>query len=483
MSNKNVNSAVISSLFWKLMERGGTQGIQFIVQIILARLLLPKDYGMVAIVMIFISLANVFVQKGFNTALIQKKEVDEIDLSTVFYINIIVAILIYIVLFFSAPIIAEYYNMPKLSNVLRVLSFTLFIGAFDSVQNAIISREMAFRKLFYSSLGAILISGFVGILTAYLGLGVWALVFQQLIFQLMVAIILWMNVKWIPKLLFSGDKAKTLFSFGGKILLTSLLDTLYTDLRTLIIGKIYTPSILGYYNRGKQFPALIITNVNGAIQSVMLPALSAQQDDKIRVKNMMRRSIISSSFVVFPLLIGLLVTADKIVVILLTEKWLPAVPFIQIYCLSYALFPIHTSNLQAINALGRSDIFLKLEIIKKLIGVLILIVSIQYGIYAIAIGELLGGFIATFVNAYPNKKLLDYSYKDQVKDIIPSFFLAIIMGFFVYLVNYLELQYFTTLVLQIVFGIIIYVGIAKLLKMESYVYIESTLRNITKRNN
>ncbi len=478
MNDRITKSKVLSSLFWKLMERGGTQGIQFIVQIILARLLLPEDYGIIALVIIFTSIANVFVQSGLNTALIQKKDADEADFSSVFYLSLVIACLIYIVLFFAAPFIAAFYVIPEITPVIRVLSIILFFGAFNSIQNAVIARSLQFKKLFFSSTGAILISGTVGIYMAYTGFGVWALVGQQLTNQLFITLILWFTVKWRPQLLFSLVKVKGLFSFGWKLLVSALIDTVYRDLRSLIIGKMYNPAMLGFYNRGQQFPQLLITNINGSIQSVMLPVLSSQQDNKPRVKDIMRRAIVTSSFIIFPMMVGLAVTAEPLVKLLLTDKWLPCVPFLQIFCAVYALMPIHTANLQAINALGRSDIFLKLEIIKKIMGLSILAVTVFYGVYAIALGQVLSGVISTFINAYPNKKLLNYSYVEQWKDIMPSLLLSLVMGAVVYSLKWLGLSVLLTLIIQVFAGVILYVGLAWIFKLECFRYLLSTGKNI-----
>ena len=478
METKVSRRMVISSLLWKLIERAGTQGIQFIVQIVLARLLLPEDYGMIALVTIFITIANVFVQSGFNTALIQKKNADEVDFSSVFYLSLFVAALLYIIIYFTSPIIAKFYREPQLIPVLRILSITLFFGAFNSIQNAFVARNMQFKKLFFSSLGAIIVSGSVGIITAYKGWGVWALVAQQLTNQLTITIILWFTVRWRPTLEFSFVKIRGLFSYGSKLLVSSLIDTLYQDLRSLIIGRIYNSAMLGFYNRGKQFPNLIVSNINGSIQAVLLPALSSQQDDKLRVKNMMRRAIITSSFLILPAMIGLAVVAEPVVKLILTDKWLPAVPFIRIFCVSYALIPIHTANLQAINALGRSDIFLKLEVIKKIVGMLILLISIPYGVYAMAWGSLLSGIFSSFINAYPNLKLLGYSYMEQWKDIVPSLVISLVMGIVVYLFNFLNLATWQIVVLQIIMGVIIYIGLSKLFKIESFIYINETIKDV-----
>ncbi|MDC7236616.1 MAG: lipopolysaccharide biosynthesis protein [Sphaerochaetaceae bacterium] len=480
MASKINKITIFSSLFWKLLERGGVQGIQFILQIILARLLLPSDYGLVALVTIFINLARVFVQRGFNTALIQKKEVEEVDYSSVFYISLFVSLILYLILFFTSPLIASFYKEPQLTKVLRVLSITLFFGAFNSIQNAIIARNLKFKKLFFSSLGAIVISGLLGILVAYKGFGVWALVVQQLTNQFLVIIILWFTVKWRPKLIFSITRVKVLFSFGWKLLVSSLIDTLYNNLKSLIIGKIYTSDMLGYFNRGKQFPQLIVTNINGSIQSVILPVLSAEQENVVRVKDMVRRAIVTSSFIIFPSMIGLAVIAKPLVLVLLTEKWLPSVPFLQIFCITYSLWPIHTANLQAINALGRSDIFLKLEIIKKIVGLIILGISIRWGVYAIALGGILSGILSMVINAYPNKRLLNYSFREQLIDIIPSLIISILMGGVIYCVNLFNLIPIIMLIIQIPLGAIIYIALAKLFKLECYQYLINTIKVLVK---
>ena len=481
MKIQATKSKVISSLFWKLIERSGTQGIQFIVQIVLARLLAPNDYGIIALISIFIIIANVFVQNGFNTALIQKKSADELDFSSVFYLSLFVAGLVYLIIFFTAPFVADFYNIHQITLVLRILSITLFWGAFNSIQNAVVSRNMQFKMLFYSSLGAILVSGVVGITLAYLGLGVWALVAQQLINQFMITVIMWFTVKWRPKLIFSFERVKELFSYGWKLLVSSLIDNLYMNLQSLIIGKIYSPSMLGFYNRGDQFPKVIVSNINGSIQSVMLPVLASEQDNRRRVKGMVRRSIVTSSFILFPMMSGLAVTAEPLVKILLTDKWLPCVPFLQIFCVSYALWPIHTANLQAINALGRSNIFLKLEIIKKIIGVAILIISIHFGIYAIAVGTLISGIISTFINAYPNLRLLNYSYKEQWKDIMPSLLLSLIMGVVIYNFKWFNMLPLMTLIIQVCLGVIMYVVLAKVFKLECYTYLLKTFKDIYRK--
>jgi O-antigen/teichoic acid export membrane protein len=472
---------VFSSLVWKLLERGGTQGIQFLIQIVLARLLAAEQFGTIAIVMVFINIAQVFVQSGFNTALIQKKDADDVDFSSVFYLSLALAGILYLIIFLSAPIIARFYKDDILVPVIRVLSLTLFFGTLNSIQNAYIARNLMFKKLFKSSLGAIIISGSFGLFAAYQGLGVWALVVQQLTNQMTISIIMWFTVKWRPKFIFSIARVKDLFSYGWKLLASSLLNTLYLEIRTLFIGRMYTSSTLGYYNRGQQFPKVIVSNIDGSIQSVMLPTLSAHQDDKKKVKDMMRRAIMTSSFLIFPMMIGMAVVAEPLVKIVLTDKWLPAVPFLQIFCISYALIPIHTANLQAINAMGRSDIFLRLEVVKKLLGLVILGISLPFGVYAIAIGQVISTIISTFINVYPNKHLLNYSYREQWADIMPSLVLAVIMGITVYMFNLINIAAWKVLGLQLVVGVGSYIGLAKIFRVESLSYLIATLTNLFKR--
>lgn len=469
---------IVTSLFWKLAERGGSQGIQFLIQIMLARLVLPEDYGIIGLVAIFISIGRVFVQSGLSTALVQKKDPDNLDFSSVFYLSLGLSVLLYLVLFFLAPFVADYYGSDQIVPVLRVLSITLLFGTINSVQNAVIARNLEFKKLFLSSTGAVLISGIVAVIMAHKGFSVWALVWQQIINEILFTLTLWFTVQWRPELSFSFTRVKSLFAFGWKLLVSYLIDTLYRQSWGLIIGKVFNPAMLGFYNRGEQFPSLVVTNVNGSIQAVMFPVLASQQDDRQRVVNLMRRSIVTSSFIIFPMMVGLTVIAEPLIVLLLTPKWLPSVPFLQIFCMGYALWPIHTANLQAINALGRSDIFLKLEIFKKAVGIIVLAISISRGVYAIALGGVVTSVISTFINAYPNKQLLGYGYKEQWSDIMPSLVLSLLMGVMVYGLKWLSLSLLATLTLQVTLGAILYVGMAWMFKLECFRYLVTTAKEL-----
>lgn len=481
--NSNKKSVVIKSLIFKLMERCGYQGIAFVVQIILARILDPSDYGVLTLLTIFINVSQVFVQSGLNTALIQRKDITEKDYSSVFYISLAIALILYGVLFLFSPFVADFYNMPQLKNVLRVLAIILIPGAFNSIQNAKISREMRFKSLMYCTLGAVIISGTVGITMAFMGFGVWALVGQQLANQITICLLMLIVVKWRPMAAFELKRVKILFSFGWKLLCSSLIDTIYRELRSLVIGKKYNAKTLGYYNRGKQFPDIIVNNINGAIQSVMLPALSKQQDNKDQMKSMMRRAIVTSSYIIFPLMVGLAVVAEPLISLLLTDKWLFCVPYLRIYCFTYAFYPIHTANLQALNAQGRSDKFLQLEIIKKSYGIVVLLITVFcfHSPIAIAMGGACTTLISCFVNASPNKKLLNYSYFEQIKDIFPSLLISCIMGVVVYCIMFFHLATWLTLIIQVIVGGIVYIALSEIVKLECYVYLKNIILGYMKK--
>lgn len=483
MGGKVNKSRVLSSLFWKFLESGGTQAIGFVISIVLARLLVPDDYGVIALVTVFISIAATFVEGGFGTALVQKKEVDELDYSSIFYINLSIAIILYVVLFFAAPLISDFYQMPEITAIVRMLSITLLFGAVNSVQNAIITRSLRFKLLFMRSTVALIISGSIGIILAYTGYGVWALVWQTIANRFLITIILWLTLRWRPHLQFSLVRVREHFSFGWKVLAASLLTTGYNEIRSLVIGKMYDPAVLGFYNRGNKFPSLIVTNIDGSIQAVMFPVLASQQDSRSKVKSMMRRSIKSSSFIVFPMMVGLAVIAEPLVLLLMTEKWLPAVTFIQIACGVYAFYPINSANLQAIKGLGYSGTYLRLNVIRRLIGISILIVTAFYGPYAIALGQVLSGIIATFVNAHPNKELVDYSYREQIGDILPSLVLSLGVGAGIYQLKWIGLSGLITMAIQLVSAIIIYISFAKVFEMESYAYLMSSAKEFFRRKN
>lgn len=479
--NKNT---VISSLIWKFLERAGVQVVQFVLSVVLARLVSPSDYGVVALILIFIQIATVFVQSGFNSALIQKKDSDDLDFSSVFYLSFFVSAVCYGILFVVAPFAAAFFDIEILTSTLRVVSLTLFFGAVNGVQCAYVSKTMQFKRFFYSNMGAVVFSGIVGVFLAYKGFGVWALVFQQLVKEFLSCVILWITVKWRPKLMFSLERTKKLFSFGWKLLCSGILDSIFKNVYSLIIGRTYDSQQLGYFNRGQQFPMVIATNLDGSIQSVMLPTLSAHNDDVSEIKRITRRSISTSAFLLMPCMFGMAAVAEPLVKLLLTEKWLFCVPFLQLACIDYAFYPIHTANLTGINALGRSDIFLKLEIIKKIMTVIAVCITIRLGIMAMAIGQVVTCVLATFVNAYPNKKLMDYSYFEQWKDLLPSFLTSLLMASIVWCEFFFLKEILMTGVLfavQFVSGVLIYILLSKIFKLEVFSYFISSIREFRSR--
>lgn len=476
---KNSKKGMGQAFVWKLLERFGVQGSQFVLQLVLARLLDPEHYGVLSLMVIFTTLANVFIQTGFNTALIQNKDVTEEDYSSVFWVTLGIAAVLYGVIFLAAPLIAVFYEMPEIILPLRVMALMLLPGAVNSVQLARVSREMDFKKVFTSNLSGILVAGIAGIIVALLGGGLWALVVQTMLNVIVVCVVMFFTVRWRPRLVCNFSRIRVLFSFGWKLLVSGLLDTLYQDLRSLVIGVKYDSGTLGYYNRGKQFPQFVINAVNGTVQSVMLPAMSAKQDKPEQVKALMRNSVMVSSYIIFPLMAGLAGVARPLVSFLLTDKWLPCVPYMQIYCFTLAFYPVHSCNLQAINAMGRSDIFLKLEVIKKTVGIASLVVAVFCfdSPIAIAMTGVFTTVISCFINASPNRRLIDYSYFEQMKDILPSMALSLGMLLPVLALDRLELPAVATLAVQILTGVAVYLLLSVVFRPEPFRFLLDVLRS------
>ena len=398
--------SVIGNFIWRFAERCGAQLVTFIVSIVLARILDPKDYGTIALVTVFTTILQVFVDSGLGTALIQKKDADDLDFSSVFYFNFIVCIILYVGMFIAAPYIALFYKDTTLTPVIRVISLTIVISGVKGIQQAYVSKNMLFKRFFFSTIGGTIFSAVLGIAMAYMGYGVWALVAQQLSNTAIDTLILWLTVKWRPKKMFSYERLKGLFSFGWKLLISSLLDTAYNNLRNLIIGKLYSSSDLAFYNQGEKFPKVIVMNINASIDSVLLPTMSVEQDNPERIKQMTRRAIKTSTYVMAPLMMGLAFCAEPIVRLVLTDKWIFCIPFLRIFCITYMFWPVHTANLNAINAMGRSDWFLRLEIIKKIVGLAILLSTMWFGVMAMAYSLLLSSVLSQIINSWPNRKLL-----------------------------------------------------------------------------
>ena len=468
-------------MIWRFLERCGAQGVTFLVSVLLARLLDPSVYGIVALVTVFTAILQVFVDSGMGNALIQKKDADDLDFSSVFYFNLLACILLYIFMFLVAPLIASFYNMPDLTPVIRVSSLTLIISGVKNIQQAYVSSHLLFKKFFFATLGGTIGAAVIGIWMAWRGYGVWALVAQHLFNATLDTIILWVTVKWRPKRAFSLERLKGLFSYGWKLLVSALLDTGYNNLRSLIIVKLYTSEDLAFYNRGKQFPNLIVSNINASIDSVLLPTMSKEQDNKSRVRDMTRRAIKISTFIMMPLMMGLAVCAEPLIRIVLTDKWLPAAFFLRVFCFTYAFYPIHTANLNAIKAMGRSDLFLKLEVIKKIVSISALISTIFISVEAMALALPVTSILGQIINSWPNRKLLDYSYRAQLLDMLPQIGLSAVMGVIIFLIQFLRLSDVATLLIQVPLGALVYIVGSKLLHIDSYEYVKGLIKSYTKK--
>lgn len=462
---------IINGLVWKFGERIVSQGVSFIISLVLARLMLPEDYGTVSLVLVFINLANVFVTYGLGDALIQKKDADEIDFSTIFICSCILSLILFGILYFTAPIIADFYKDSKLTSIIRVLSVQVPLSAVKTIQHAYVSKQMQFRKFFFSTLGGAVISGTIGIAMAYKGLGVWALVAQYIINNIIDILVLFFIVPWRPKPIYDHSKAKSLVNFGWKVMVSQFVNTFYGELRSLIIGKLYTTADLAYYNKGNQFPSVLITNINTSISAVLFPALSNVNDDKAHVKSITRKSMMLSSYVLFPMMIGLIAVAEPLVKILLTENWIESVPYLQICCLYWMCQPCQTANVQAMMALGRSDICLKLEVVKKIIGVLLIVITMNINVMAVVISNVVFAVISMLINIVPNKKLIGYGYKEQFKDLAPNLFISVVMGGIVYLVSKIQMNDYLIIGLQLMVGFIIYIIASYITHNESFFYI------------
>ena len=478
--DNNLKGKVVSGLIWTFGERILAQVFSFVISIVLARILMPEEYGIIAIILVFINLANVFVTNGFGESLVRKSDSDENDFSTVFYCSFCFAWGLYILLFVSAPYIANFYNQDSLTSLLRVLALKLPVAAINTIQHAYVSKHMIFKRFFFSSLGGTFASGVVGFAMAYSGLGAWALVAQYLVDAIVDTVVLFFTIPWKPKLFFDKFTAKRLIGYGWKLTASSFINMLYSELRSLIIGRVYSSTDLAYYNRGNQFPSLVITNIDSTIGTVVFPAMTKVSSNRERIMQVSRRALKTTSYLIFPLMIGLFVVADPLVELLLTDKWIFCVPFLRCSCIYYMCQPIQTTNWQIIKAVGRSDLCLKMEIIKKIIGVSILIVSMYFGVLYIAIGNAIFAVISMVINVLPNKRLIGYSAWQQVKDLFPALYLSCIMGISVYSITLLDLPVLAELLLQIITGGVVYVLLSWVFRLDSFVYLINIAKSFIK---
>lgn len=464
MSKEN---SVIASLIYKFSERVIVKLIAFVISIVLARLIEPATFGLLAILTVFVNLSQVFVQGGLNVALIQNKETRREDYSTVFWISLLIAIIIYIILFACAPLIAKYYDSQELISPLRVLSISMIFGAFNSVQTAKLSREMQFRKQLFCNLISTIIAGIFGIFMACRGFGLWALVAYNLLSQVVICFAMLTVANWFPSLTFSFQRARIFVGYGWKILISNLMYSLYTDIRSLIIGKVYTTNDLALYDRANQFPNIISYNLETALQSVMLPALSKNQSDLVHIKLDLSRMIRTITFVVTPIMVGIAAIAEPFVLVVLSEKWASCIPYMMIFSVGYVFLPITGSCNVTIKAIGRSDVFAKNQAIRIVTMFVILIVSVFafHSVTAIVIGYTISLFSETLIAIWPVRKYIGYTYKDSLMDVLPNLLISIAMGIFVRVLCQLIHNIFIALVVGILVGVIVFLLLAYLFKL------------------
>ena len=478
---KNTGSKIVSGMVWRFGEKITAQAVSFVVSVKLARILVPDDYGVVAIVSIFIAIAEVFVTSGLGTALIQKKEATQLDFSTLFWCNLALSLVMYAAIFLSAPLIADFYAMPILTPVLRVLGIRIPIIAVNSIQNAYVSRHMDFKKFFFATIIGTIISAVVGIYMAVHGYGVWALVAQVLVNSVIDTIVLFIMIDWRPTLEFSAEAVKPLVVYGWKILATDLLGTIFNQINGFVIGKKYTSADLAHYTKGKTFPDLININICSTLSAVLFPAMSLSADIE-ELKAIRRKSLKVMEYVMFPMMLGLIAVADKMIIVLLRDNWIPAIPYVRIASLGAMLGVLGSTLIQEKKAIGRSDMTLKMELIKKPIFLVILIIAMHFGVKAIAYTLVINEIIAFCFNVYPVRKYIGFDFRMHLMDAFSSLWMALIMFAAVYAIGLVISNNLVALIVQIVLGIAIYVGLSYISKNDSFLYLVGFIKSKVRGN-
>lgn len=486
MIENSLKQKTIKGMGWSAIENVTRMGITFVVSIILARLLTPDEYGLIGILIIFIAIFNAIVDSGFTNALIRKQDATDADYSTVFYTNLVLSVFLAATLFCCAKPIAVFFERPELVSLTQVMSSVVVINALAIVQRARITKAIDFKTqtkiTFISSIG----SGGIGIAMAYMDYGVWALVGQQISNQLLSTIFFWIYNKWMPKLIFSWTSFKGMWAFGSKLLASVLIDTVWKEAYQVVIGRCYSPATLGLYTRAKQFTDLCSSNLTSVVQRVSYPVLSSIQDDRIRLKSAYQRVIKTTMLPTFVLMLGMAACAEPMIQVLIGEQWIECVPMLQIICTYGMLYPLHALNLNMLQVQGRSDLFLKLEIIKKIIAIGPLLLGIFVDIYLMLVGSLVTSLIAYYLNAYYSGPFLNYSIKEQIKDILPSFGVAVTMALPVYAMNFIPMNHFILLPIQILIGSVITIGICEMVRLPEYLELKTItmpiINKVIKRN-
>ena len=482
MDKKNeLKQKTISGLFWQFCQKALSQVISFSVSVVLARLLMPEEFGVVALAGMLTVLLGIFIDCGFGSALIQKKNADNLDYNTIFWTQVLFSSIIYFIIFALSPSFAKLFNVPALANVIRVLALGMILGSIQSIQNVIVTRKMVFKTYFYATMIGSVLSGCIGIYLAYCGWGVWALVTQHLSSTILNTLTVFVQVRWMPRFVFSFDRFKSLFGISSKYMLSNIIGTVFSQLRGYVIGLKYTATDLAYYNRGEGVPKIFINNIDASINTVLFPVFAKIQDDRLTVKDALRRSIKTSSYLIFPMLLGLAAIADNLVIVLYTEKWVKCIPFMQVFCISECFTILNTANLQALKGIGKINTILKLEVYKKPVMIAILIYTMYISPLAIAAGMCIYGIYTMVINALPNRKYIDYHIVEQLKDVSENALLAIVMALIVYMVGRMDMNLYVKILFQVLIGIILYVSASELLHLESLQYVKKNMQSYFKK--
>lgn len=467
--NKGISGfIVVTSFVWKFMERANTQIINLIVQVFLARMIAPEEFGSLAVLSVFFNIATIFVQKGLSSSLIRKKQADDLDYDTAFIVSIFIAIVLYIVLFVAAPYIATIFNSSELKNALRVLTLNLLFGALYCIQNAILVRQMKFKIIFFRGLISSIISGGIGITMAIHGFGLWALVAQIVSNQIILCLIVMNSIEWKPHFRFSFERLSEIVSFGGKILISELLVYIIEGIRTLIVGKKFTTELLSYYDRGQSYPATIMRSIYDTIGSVLLPIYSKKQDEPELLATAMYQAISICMFLITPFFVGLAAVAKPLISVLLTEKWLPCVPFFIVFCFYQITYPIQGITRQVLYARGNSELVLKMEVIKGIITMIALVISLKISVFAIAVSALITTYFITGFNLFYTKKVIPIQIKKVFINIKNTLIYNVGMFLIIFAINFVPLENGIKLLIQIFLGIITYITFAIIFKDKNY---------------
>ena len=480
MAEGSLKKKATKGIVWSTIDRFSALGVQFVVSIIMARLLTPTDYGLIGMLGIFLAVANSLIDSGFSQALIQKQNRTDIDNSTVLYFNIIVGIVLYFLLFLLAPIIASFYKEPLLTPLTRVIGLSLIINSFSVVQKALFTIRVDFKTQTKASLSASIVSGIIGIIAAYKGAGVWALVIQQLISYTLNVILLWIYGNWKPLLVFSKDSFRSLFSYGSKLLLSSLINTLWTNIYSIVIGKVFSAASLGYYSRAYSFSELPSSSLTSVMQRVTFPIMCEVQDDRERFVSIFRRFMRISAYIIFPIMMFIAGVSKPMIIVLLGERWTYSATLLTIICFAAMLYPIHAINLNPISALGRSDLFLKLEIYKKILGILVLLITIPFGLEIVCYGSVISSILMLFLNSLYTKKLINYGILEQFADLAPTFILSIAIFIILKIVGLLVSNVYICLVLDSVLSLCLFWGANRIFKFQEYDEIRNLVKNLRK---